>query len=97
MDIRKFLTRPLSLVLIMCLLLAMAPVRVLAAGDCTCTDKCTFSTPNSSCAHCSSAEEGSFSCRGTLASAVAGNIDRAYGEDLSKKFRLIITGGSAML
>ena len=97
MDIRKFLNRPLSLLLALCLLLAMAPVRVLAAGDCTCTDKCTFSAPNSGCAHCSSAEEGSFSCKGTLASAVAGNIDRTYGEDLSRKFRLNITGGSGQL
>ena len=97
MDIRKFLNRPLSLVLVMCLLLAMAPVRVLAAGDCSCTDKCSFSTPNSSCAYCSTAEEAGFSCRGTLPSAVTGNIDRVYGDDLNEKFRLNITGGSGQL
>jgi len=97
MDIRRFLNRALSLLLVMSLLLAMSPVRAYAAGECTCTDKCTFSAPNSSCPHCSSAEEGSFSCRGTWASAVTGDIDRTYGDDLSKKFRLDITGGSGQL
>ena len=81
----------------MCLLLAMAPVRALAAEDCSCTDKCTFSEPNSSCAYCSSAEEDSFSCRGTLPSAVTGKIDRTYGDDLDEKFSLTITGGSGEL
>lgn len=96
MDIRKFLNRTLSLFLVMCLLLAMSPVRALAA-DCTCTDKCTFAAPNSGCAHCSSVEESSFSCKGTMPSAVTGDIDRTYGEDLSKKFSLNITGGSGQL
>ena len=92
MDIRRFL----SLLLALCLLLPAIPAAD-AAGDCTCTDKCTFSAPNSGCAHCSSAEEGSFSCRGTYASNVTGTLDRTYGADLEETFTLNITGGSGQL
>lgn len=96
MDIRHIINRPLSLLLALCLLLAMAPAAG-AAGDCTCTDKCTFSAPNSGCAHCASAEESGFSCRGTYASNVSGTLSRTYGADLGETFTLNITGGSGQL
>ena len=96
MDVRHIINRPLSLLLALCLVLAMAP-GASAAGDCTCTDKCTFSAPNSGCAHCASAEESSFSCRGTYASNVSGTLSRTYGADLGEPFTLNITGGSGQL
>ena len=97
MKVDLVLKRTVSVFLSICLLLAMTPIRALAAGDCICTDKCSFSAPNSGCPHCSTAEEGSFACRGTYASNVTGTLSRTYGDGLEGNFYLNVTGGSGQL
>lgn len=98
MKMRALLKGSVSFLLTLCLVLSMMPIGALAAELCTCTDKCSFSAPNSACAHCSSAEESAFRCYGTIASAVsAGNLTRTYGSSLEETFSLSITGGSGQL
>ena len=98
MKINVFVNRTVSILLTLCLLFSAFPLGALAEGVCTCTDKCSFSVPNGSCAHCSSAEESAFRCAGTYPSGVtAGNLTRTYGSSLEETFSLSVTGGSGQL
>lgn len=98
MKIKAFVKGPVSILLTLCLLLSMLPLGALAAEVCTCTDKCSFSSPNGACAHCSTAEESAFRCAGTYPSGVtAGNLTRTYGSSLEETFSLSVTGGSGQL